>query len=176
MQIEARLVDITTLDVDAIVNAANTELAPGGGVCGAIHRAAGPKLADACEEVAPCPTGQARLTPGFQLPARFVIHAVGPVWRGGAQKEAALLASAYRASLEIARDHKLKSIAFPAISTGIYGYPLDQATRIAVETVRGFSTPGSLQRILFACFSRDVLEAYASLGVSTGGSDKRLQR
>jgi O-acetyl-ADP-ribose deacetylase (regulator of RNase III) len=165
MLIEARVADITTLAVDAIVNAANTELAPGGGVCGAIHRAAGPELAEACVRVAPCPTGQARLTPGFRLPARFVIHAVGPVWHGGKGSEAALLASAYRSSLEIARDRKLKSIAFPAISTGIYAYPLDKATHVAVEAVRGFSKPGSLARVIFACFSQEVLDAYAHEGV-----------
>src|SRR5690606_17982314 len=119
-----RVVDITTLAVDAIVNAANTELAPGGGVCGAIHRAAGPELAAACAPPAPCPTGEARMTPGFRLPARYVIHAVGPVWRGGHDGEPELLASAYRASMKLARDAGLTSIAFPAISTGIYGYPL----------------------------------------------------
>src|SRR5437867_6899833 len=118
MPMLARLVDITTLSVDAIVNAANTELAPGGGVCGAIHRAAGPDLAVACARLRPCPTGQARLTHGFRLPARFVIHAVGPVWRGGQAREAELLASAYGASLDIAKREGLVSIAFPAISTG----------------------------------------------------------
>lgn len=166
MQIEARLADITTLDVDAIVNAANAQLTPGGGVCGAIHRAAGPKLADACDEVAPCPTGQARLTPGFTLKARFVIHAVGPVWHGGKQREPKLLASAYRSSLELAREHRLKSIAFPAISTGIYGYPVEEATRVAVETVRSFSPAGTLRQVVFACFDRGTLDAYRSEGVT----------
>jgi O-acetyl-ADP-ribose deacetylase (regulator of RNase III) len=160
MRIEARLADITTLDVDAIVNAANSQLAAGGGVCGAIHRAAGPKLAAACDEVAPCPTGQARITPGFRLKARFVVHAVGPVWHGGTRNEALLLASAYRASLELAREHKLKSIAFPAISTGIYGYPLRLATQIAVQTVRACAPASSVERALFACFSNDVLGEY----------------
>lgn len=164
MKIEAQLADITTLDVDAIVNAANTQLAPGGGVCGAIHRAAGPELASACARVAPCPTGQARITPGFRLPARFVIHAVGPVWHGGRSHESALLASAYRDSLALARDHKLKSIAFPAISTGIYGYPLADATKVAVETVLSFSKPGTLERVVFACFDREVLDAYREHG------------
>lgn len=164
MKIEAELADITTLDVDAIVNAANTQLAPGGGVCGAIHRAAGPELASACARVAPCPTGQARITPGFRLPARFVIHAVGPVWHGGRSHESALLASAYRDSLALARDHKLKSIAFPAISTGIYGYPLADATKVAVETVLSFSKPGTLERVVFACFDREVLDAYREHG------------
>ena len=121
MEVTARVVDITTLETDAIVNAANQSLAPGGGVCGAIHRAAGPELARACAALGWCPTGEARLTPGFDLPARFVIHAVGPVWRGGGAGEAALLASAYRSALQLAVDHGLESIAFPAISTGIYG-------------------------------------------------------
>jgi O-acetyl-ADP-ribose deacetylase len=165
----ALLADITTLDVDAIVNAANEGLLPGGGVCGAIHRAAGRELAMACGRVAPCPTGDARITPGFNLPARFVIHAVGPVWRGGAAREAALLASAYRASLALAGEHGLKSIAFPAISTGIYGYPLAQATEIAVATVRGqIDAHASIERIIFACFGRDVLAAYLATGVAAG--------
>ena len=121
MIVTAKVVDITTLAVDAIVNAANSDLAPGGGVCGAIHRKAGPDLTRACAREAPCPTGQARLTPGFQLPARFVIHAVGPIWRGGTEGEPERLASAYRASLALAKAQGLHSLAFPAISTGIYG-------------------------------------------------------
>lgn len=166
MDISARIVDITTLDVDAIVNAANPALAAGGGVCGAIHRAAGPELAAACARQAPCPTGDARMTPGFHLSARFVIHAVGPVWQGGTSREAALLASAYRASLDLAREHGLGSLAFPAISTGIYGYPLDAATAVAVSTVRSEMTdPGSLRRIIFACFDPETLDAYARAGV-----------
>src|SRR5688572_11020555 len=164
--IEAQLIDITTLAVDAIVNAANTSLAPGGGVCGAIHRAAGPKLATACAAVAPCPTGEARITPGFELLARFVIHAVGPVWQGGNRGEAALLASAYRASLDLARQAGVRSIAFPAISTGIYGYPLAAATAVAVGTVRSeLKSAGSIERVVFACFDRRVQNAYASEGV-----------
>lgn len=167
MEIVARLVDITTLAVDAIVNAANTDLAPGGGVCGAIHRAAGPDLAAACARLRPCPTGQARLTPGFRLPARFVIHAVGPVWGGGHGKESELLASAYRASLEIAQREDLRSIAFPAISTGIYGYPLEAATEVAVATVRAeLAAAGTIAQVIFACFSPDVLEACAAEGVA----------
>jgi len=157
--LEAQLIDITTLAVDAIVNAANSSLAPGGGVCGAIHRAAGPKLAAACAAVAPCPTGDARITPGFALAARYVIHAVGPVWHGGQRGEPELLASAYRASLELARQAGVKSIAFPAISTGIYGYPLDRATAVAVSTVRS-ELKGALERIVFACFDRAALDAY----------------
>jgi O-acetyl-ADP-ribose deacetylase (regulator of RNase III) len=168
MRLEARLADITTLSVDAIVNAANSELAPGGGVCGAIHRAAGPELAAACERLGPCPTGQARLTPGFRLPARFVIHAVGPVWRGGGAGEDDLLASAYRASLALAREHGVESIAFPAISTGVYGYPLRRATAIAVATVRAeLAISGSVTHVIFACFGRDALEAYADEGVTS---------
>lgn len=166
MQIEARIADITTLGTDAIVNAANTALAPGGGVCGAIHRTAGPELAGACARVAPCPTGAARLTPGFRLPARFVIHAVGPVWQGGHAGEPALLASAYRESLRIAREQGLASIAFPAISTGIYGYPLADATEIAVATVRAEAdNPGSLRQVVFACFNSEALDAYRRAGV-----------
>jgi O-acetyl-ADP-ribose deacetylase (regulator of RNase III) len=168
MEIVARLVDITTLGVDAIVNAANTELAPGGGVCGAIHRAAGPDLAVACARLRPCPVGHARLTPGFRLPARFVIHAVGPVWRGGRAKEPELLASAYRASLAIAQREGLGRIAFPAISTGIYGYPLEAATKVAVAAVRGeLAEAGTIiEQVIFACFSQEVLEAYAAEGVA----------
>jgi O-acetyl-ADP-ribose deacetylase len=161
------LVDITTLKVDAIVNAANSELARGGGVCGAIHAVAGPELARACARVAPCPTGEARLTPGFNLPARFVIHAVGPVWGGGGRGEAELLASAYRAALKLARDEGLGSIAFPAISTGIYGYPLGEATRVAVATVRDeLSASDSLREVIFACFSPAVLAAYRAEGIA----------
>jgi O-acetyl-ADP-ribose deacetylase (regulator of RNase III) len=161
MTISARLVDITTVSVDAIVNAANSELLPGGGVCGAIHRKAGPRLARACLPLAPCPTGEARLTPGFDLPARFVIHAVGPVWTGGQAGEAALLASAYRASLELAMRERLQTIAFPAISTGIYGYPLAEATAVAVTTVRrALAVETSIREVIFACFSPEVLAAY----------------
>jgi O-acetyl-ADP-ribose deacetylase (regulator of RNase III) len=162
----AALVDITTLDVDAIVNAANEGLFPGGGVCGAIHRAAGPELARACARVAPCPTGQARITPGFDLPARYVIHAVGPVWRGGLRGEPDQLVSAYRSSLALAREYSVTSVAFPAISTGIYGYPLDRATEIAVATVQdALRAPGSPGQIVFACFSDEVLRAYQAAGV-----------
>jgi O-acetyl-ADP-ribose deacetylase (regulator of RNase III) len=158
--------DITTLDVDGIVNAANEGLHPGGGVCGAIHRAAGPELARACARVAPCPTGEARITPGFNLRAKYVIHAVGPVWRGGHAGEAEQLASAYRASIGLALRHGLTSIAFPAISTGIFGYPLQQATDIAVATVRdALKPPGPLTRVVFACFNDDVLRAYHHAGV-----------
>jgi O-acetyl-ADP-ribose deacetylase (regulator of RNase III) len=153
--------DITTLDVDAIVNAANERLAPGGGVCGAIHRAAGPELAEACARIGPCPTGGARATPGFRLKARLVIHAVGPVWQGGGQGEPDKLAGAYRAAMRIAADRGCRSIAFPAISTGIYGYPLAPATRIAVATVREeLERPGAPGRVVFACFGPEAIAAY----------------
>jgi O-acetyl-ADP-ribose deacetylase len=166
MELYARLVDITTLAVDAIVNAANTTLAPGGGVCGAIHRAAGPELAAACAKVAPCPTGEARITPAFLLPARYVIHAVGPVYRDGRSGEPELLASAYRSSIRLAQDHGLSSIAFPAISTGIFGYPSAPATAVAVSTVRAEAeSGGSLREVIFTCFNEDVLLAYEDAGV-----------
>ena len=168
VSVSAQLVDITTLPVDAIVNAANEQLARGGGVCGAIHAAAGPELAKACARIAPCPTGEARITPGFKLPARYVIHAVGPIWRGGRAGEADLLASAYRNSLRLASAEGLRSIAFPAISTGIYGYPLVEATRVAVESVRtdGAQPRGSLEQVIFACFSPDALAAYKAAGIA----------
>ena len=157
MPTRALLADITTLDVDAIVTAANDRLAGGGGVDGAVHRAAGPELLAACRRIGGCPTGDARITPGFRLKARHVIHAVGPVWRGGGQGEAALLAGAYRASLARLREVGGTSIAFPAISTGIYGYPLDEATRIAVATCR---ETGADLDITFACFDLATLAAY----------------
>ena len=163
----ARLVDITTLRVDAIVNAANEQLAPGGGVCGAIHRAAGPELARACRALGGCPTGSAKATPGFALPATHVIHAVGPTWQGGDKGEAALLRSAYTASLQVASELGCRSIAFPAISTGIYGYPLVDATRIAVAAMRAAGERGArMPEVIFACFSEDALQAYRSEGVS----------
>ena len=162
-----RMADITTLDVDAIVNAANERLAPGGGVCGAIHAKAGPELAVACAALGGCPTGQARITPGFRLPARHVIHAVGPIWRGGAAGEPALLASAYRESLRLAQQHDLRSVAFPAISTGVFGYPLWAATKIAVAAVRAaVAEPGSIQQVIFACFGADVHAAYRDEGIA----------
>ncbi|MCG8360724.1 MAG: O-acetyl-ADP-ribose deacetylase [Kiloniellales bacterium] len=160
-QIEIHQGDITKLTIDAIVNAANDRLAPGGGVCGAIHRAAGPALAEACAAVGGCPPGEARITPGFELPARFVIHAVGPVWHGGDQGEDGLLASCYRNSLALAADKGCTSIAFPAISTGIYGFPLTRATNVAVSTVRELlaaDTP--VERVVFAVFGADSEQAY----------------
>src|SRR5262245_58897548 len=165
-QLSAQVVDITTLTVDAIVNAAKEELAPGGGVCGAIHRAAGPALAAACDEAGFCRTGEARITPGFNLPARYVIHAVGPIWHGGRAGEGELLAGAYRASIRLAQEHSLRSIAFPAISTGIYGFPLAEATQIAVATTReAVTTPSTIEQVIFACFSSEVLEEYRRAGV-----------
>ncbi|HET7551848.1 MAG TPA: O-acetyl-ADP-ribose deacetylase [Gemmatimonadaceae bacterium] len=160
MELIALVADITTLDTDAIVNAANESLAPGGGVCGAIHRAAGPELARACAAIGGCPTGEARITPGFRLPAKFVIHAVGPVWYGGNEGEAELLASAYRSSMQLAAENGVGSIAFPAISTGIYGYPLEEATPIAVSAVRDASASSEVERVVFACFSPDVEQVY----------------
>jgi O-acetyl-ADP-ribose deacetylase (regulator of RNase III) len=150
--------DLTRETTDAIVNAANSALAAGGGVCGAIFRAAGPGLAEACDAVAPCPTGDARATPGFALPARFVIHAVGPVWHGGDRGEPDLLASAYRRSLAVADEIGARSVAFPAISTGIFGYPLDLATATAVDAVRTADTHVELVR--FVCFDAATLAAY----------------
>lgn len=153
--------DITKLDVDAIVNAANRSLLGGGGVDGAIHRAAGPKLLDYCRTLGGCETGQAKITPGFELPADHVIHAVGPVWHGGDRGEDELLASAYRTSLDLAAEHDVRTIAFPAISCGAYGYPLDRAARIAVRTVAAFlAEDDTVATVYLVCFGDDVCRAF----------------
>lgn len=153
--------DITTLRTDAIVNAANTSLLGGGGVDGAIHRAAGPELLAECKTLNGCATGEAKMTKGYQLPAKYVIHTAGPVWHGGRKKEAQLLESCYRNSLQLAEDHDLHSIAFPAISTGVYGFPFDQASKIAIQTVKDFlKTPGSLEEVIFVLYGKSDFEKF----------------
>ena len=163
-RIEALEGDITKLAVDAIVNAANTTLLGGGGVDGAIHRAAGPELLAECRTLGGCPTGQARITRGYRMPARFVIHTVGPVFRDGRHGEPELLASCYRESLKLAEAHGCASVAFPAISCGIYGYPIADAAAIAVREVRAFTEgAGCVRHVVFACFGAETLQAYRKL-------------
>ena len=161
MRIEAAQGDITKEHVDAIVNAANTSLLGGGGVDGAIHRAAGPRLLEACRPLGGCATGDAKATEGFDLPARWVIHAVGPVWHGGGSGEEELLASCYRRSLELADELGARSIAFPAISTGVYHFPPDRAARIAVETIRG--TPTQVELVRLVAFDGQTFGLYQEL-------------
>jgi len=170
--LEIDVADITTLDVAAIVNAANRSLLGGGGVDGAIHRAAGPGLLAECRALGGCATGSAKITGGHKLKAKHVIHAVGPVWNGGAANEEALLAGCYRSALDLAAEHKLASIAYPAISTGIYRFPADLAARIAVGTVTSelAAKPRGITRVVFCCFSTDIAEhhkdAFAELGLA----------
>jgi O-acetyl-ADP-ribose deacetylase (regulator of RNase III) len=166
--------DITRLSVDAVVNAANSSLANGGGVAGAIYRAAGPELGPACAALGGCPTGEARITPGFRLPARWIIHAVGPVWHGGNSGEEAALRSAYRSAYRLAREHRVRSIALPAVSCGIFGYPADRAAPIALaEARRAARDDPGLERIVFACPDLAVSAAYvrAESAVREAGAD-----
>lgn len=161
--LEAVLADITTLHVDAIVNAANTSLLGGGGVDGAIHDAAGPKLLEACRALGGCETGDAKATKGFRLPALWIFHAVGPVWNGGRRNEEDLLAGCYRRSMQLAQEHSCASIAFPAISTGIYRFPPERAAAIAVRTVRDGLADSRLERVVFCCFNAEAEAIYQRL-------------
>jgi O-acetyl-ADP-ribose deacetylase (regulator of RNase III) len=171
-RLEICVADITTLAVDAVVNAANRSLLGGGGVDGAIHRAAGPELLAACQTLGGCATGAAKITRGYRLPARHVIHAVGPVWNGGGEGEEELLASCYRTALDLATTHRLTSVAFPAISTGIYRFPPDLAARIAVGTVAAevAAAPRAIERVVFCCFAQGAADhhsaAFADLGLA----------
>jgi O-acetyl-ADP-ribose deacetylase (regulator of RNase III) len=160
-RIEIKKGDITKFKVAAIVNAANTSLLGGGGVDGAIHRAAGPKLLEECRTLNGCPTGEAKITKGYNLPAKYVIHTVGPIWNGGDQNEETLLANCYRNSLHIAMEKKIKSIAFPAISTGVYHFPIEQATKIAVKETKEFLEKNKfIQKVIFVCFDEDTYRVY----------------
>lgn len=161
--------NITTLVVDAVVNAANTSLLGGGGVDGAIHRAAGPELVSECRTLNGCKTGQAKITKGYRLPAEYVIHTVGPVWNGGSANEAALLKACYQNSLALAATHNIQTIAFPAISCGVYGYPIDQACQIALETVRSFlETSDAISQVTFACFGDPIYSTYLKTAQDLG--------
>lgn len=169
-RLEICVADITTLKVDAIVNAANRSLLGGGGVDGAIHRAAGPQLLAACERLGGCETGSAKISRGYRLPAQHVIHAVGPVWRGGGEREEELLASCYRTALDLAATHRLGSLAFPAISTGVYGFPPDRAARIAVGTVASelAAAQRGISHVVFCCFAESAADHYASAFADLG--------
>lgn len=168
-KLEIMIADITKLEVDAIVNAANRSLLGGGGVDGAIHRAAGSQLLEECRMLRGCETGQAKITKGYQLPTKFVIHAVGPVWQGGAKGESELLASCYRESLQLAIQHEVRTIAFPAISCGIYGYPIEQACEVALqETVTFLHENDAIEKVIFACFSSEVYSAYQTALITIG--------
>jgi len=162
--------DITKIKADAVVNAANTTLLDGGGVDGAIHRAAGPKLLEECKALGECKTGQAKITKGYNLPARYVIHTVGPIWHGGRSGEEELLASCYRNSLELAKKHLLKSVVFPSISTGAYRFPIRQAATIAIKTVKTFmqENPGSIDKVTFVLFSDQDLDIYRAENKAQG--------
>ncbi len=163
-RIEIELADITKLEIDGIVNAANTTLLGGGGVDGAIHRAAGPELLAECRTVGGCEPGEAKITRGYRLPARFVIHTVGPVWHGGKRGESETLANCYRNSLQIAVENGIKTIAFPAISCGAYGYPIEEAAQVAVKTTReSLANDRRIKKVIFALFSEDLYEAYRRL-------------
>ncbi len=163
-RIEIVAADITKLELDAIVNAANTSLLGGGGVDGAIHRAAGPELGDECRTLGGCSTGEAKITKGHGLPADWVIHTVGPVWHGGKADEDQLLAGCYRNSLELARQHQIRSIAFPSISTGAYRFPFERAAKIAIETVTAFlETDDEVRKVVFCCFGEDAAQIYRSI-------------
>ena len=163
-RIEIVAADITKLELDAIVNAANTSLLGGGGVDGAIHRAAGPELGNECRTLGGCSTGEAKITKGHGLPADWVIHTVGPVWHGGKADEDQLLAGCYRNSLELARQHRIRSIAFPSISTGAYRFPSELAAKIAIETVTAFlETDDEIQKVVFCCFGEDAAQIYRSI-------------
>lgn len=160
-RIEVTRGDITRIEADAIVNAANTSLLGGGGVDGAIHRAAGPALLEECRRIGGCPTGEARITRGYNLPAAHVIHTVGPIWRGGEQGEDALLASCYESSLTLAVEHGIRTVAFPSISTGVYGFPVERAAPIAVKTIRAFlAKHDEIERVVIVCFDSRVYNTY----------------
>jgi len=175
-RISTVLSDIVDLDVDAIVNSANSSLLAGGGVDGAIHDAAGPALQEACRELGGCPTGEARITPGFDLKARYVIHAVGPIWRGGVKDERSLLASCYRNSLAIASQRHLATVAFPSISTGAFGFPVQEAAQIATDTVESYLRGESAAlSVVFCCFSAEHLAVYRRI-LRASASNTQLER